>query len=343
MIIYTIISSICFFISAIIGVRIIYNINFILDKLSTNSSIIRSKWIIVKRFSIFIVALFLLFTFLVFRGPNHYIVLYGSITFLIGTFLVHYIVINSKDTIEKLTKIEKYLLSTVDDLQITNQSLEEFAYVATHDLRSPVINLKNLFNFYDDSNKDIEGNIEIIGKVKKSIDVLDKTLGSLIEVIMMKNTNELIKEKINICALTSDIITSLNAEIENCGITININIPNDTTIFGHPSKVYSIISNLITNAIKYRSKTRQPVVSISAASNEEALTIKVSDNGIGINMAEHGDKIFGLFNRIQNDNRGKGIGLYNVRNQVESLGGEIKVESVLGVGSTFIIRFKRKN
>lgn len=341
MLIYTIISSLCFFLSAIIGVRSIFNINVILEKLSSNSSMIRHKWLMIKRISIFIVGVFLLFTFLVFQGPEHFILFVISVTFLGGTVLVFYIVINSRDSIEKLTKIEKYLLTTVDDLQVTNQSLEEFAYVATHDLRAPVINLQNLLNFYDDTYQDIEENKEVMVRIKKSIGILNNTLNSLIEVVMLKNSSELVKEQVNIMSVTQDILQSLMASIEKFNIKTSVSIDPKLYVFGHPSKIQSILSNLISNAIKYRSDKRSPVISISSQVEGDRIIVKVSDNGIGINMDLHGDRIFGLFNRIQKDNKGKGIGLYNVRNQVEAMGGQVWLESVPDVGSTFYISFKR--
>lgn len=338
---YIIISSLAFLVSAIVGVRSILNINVILDRISTNSSQIRHKWIWVKNFSVVIVGLFLLFCFLVFTGPNHYLILVISLTLALGTVLVYYIIINSKDTIEKLTKIERYLLHTVDDLQVTNQSLEEFAYVATHDLRSPVVNLKNLLNFFDETYEDKEGNAEVMEKFKKSIGILDRTLNALIEVVMLKNTSDLINEKIPLKQLVDDIIISLDAEIKSHEILVNTKVDDHVYIIGHPSKMHSIVANLVTNAIKYRSPNRKPVVSITVKETEFELSIKVSDNGIGIDMNQYGDRIFGLFNRIHNDDKGKGIGLYNVKNQIEAMGGSISVDSMLDVGSTFIISFKK--
>jgi signal transduction histidine kinase len=106
------------------------------------------------------------------------------------------------------------------------------------------------------------------------------------------------------------------------------------------SYLESIFLNLMTNSIKYRSATNQLKITITSKVINEELVISFKDNGIGIDMGRNKDKIFGLYQRFHNHPDSKGLGLYLVKSQVESMGGNISVESKLGKGTTFTLNFK---
>lgn len=127
-------------------------------------------------------------------------------------------------------------------------------------------------------------------------------------------------------------ITTLNAHIE-------VNIPETLTIFHVQSWVDSILFHLLSNALRYRSPERAPVLQISAEQRPNGIELKIADNGLGIDLIRHGHKIFGLFKTFHNNPDARGLGLYLVRNQVESLGGTISVQSVPGRGTTFTLFF----
>ncbi|NCX95086.1 MAG: ATP-binding protein [Chitinophagia bacterium] len=101
----------------------------------------------------------------------------------------------------------------------------------------------------------------------------------------------------------------------------------------------SILLNFITNAIKYRDPKKKPMAEISAYKTDTELVLVIKDNGIGIDLAEYGHKLFGMYNTFTDNPNSTGIGLFMTRNQIESLGGRITVESEEGVGSTFSIHF----
>lgn len=101
----------------------------------------------------------------------------------------------------------------------------------------------------------------------------------------------------------------------------------------------SIILNLLTNAIKYRQPDRYPIIEIDCySSDKDELTLKVRDNGLGINLAKYKDQLFGIFKTFHGSKDAKGIGLYITKFQVEAMRGQIDVESEEMKGSTFIIQ-----
>ncbi|MFD3003322.1 ATP-binding protein [Pontibacter toksunensis] len=102
----------------------------------------------------------------------------------------------------------------------------------------------------------------------------------------------------------------------------------------------SIVYNLLSNALKYKSPERKPHIKVTARTAPGYVLLSVEDNGLGMNMADEG-KIFSMFKRLHDQVEGSGIGLYIVRRIVENAGGFIEVESEVGIGSTFSVSFKR--
>ena len=96
----------------------------------------------------------------------------------------------------------------------------------------------------------------------------------------------------------------------------------------------------MSNAIKYRSDKRKLQITISTQRENHGVVLKISDNGMGIDLDNYGQKLFGLYQRFHDHVGGKGMGLYLVKTQVEALGGSISVESKVDHGTTFTITFK---
>jgi signal transduction histidine kinase len=102
----------------------------------------------------------------------------------------------------------------------------------------------------------------------------------------------------------------------------------------------SILLNLISNSIKYRSSNRAPLIKISTHIQDEYTVLTISDNGLGINLDLYREKLFTLYSRFHYHVEGKGLGLYLIKTQVTALGGKIEVESEVDNGITFRIYFK---
>jgi signal transduction histidine kinase len=102
----------------------------------------------------------------------------------------------------------------------------------------------------------------------------------------------------------------------------------------------SILLNLITNAIRYRQKGRKPVIFIQTYQENGSNFLEVSDNGMGIDLDQYGDKMFGMYKTFHRHPEAKGIGLFITKNQVEAMGGNISVTSTVNIGTTFKIKFR---
>ena len=101
----------------------------------------------------------------------------------------------------------------------------------------------------------------------------------------------------------------------------------------------SVFQNLISNAIKYKANNRTPEIIIRTVQLENDIEMRISDNGLGIDMKQHGDKLFGLHKIFHGHKEARGVGLFLVKTQVEALGGSIHVESKVNKGTTFIVWF----
>ena len=108
-------------------------------------------------------------------------------------------------------------------------------------------------------------------------------------------------------------------------------------VYLNPAYLESIMHNLISNALRYCHAERNPRISIKGFQENNTYILEISDNGIGIDLDKNGDKIFGLYNTFSNSTNSRGIGLFITKNQVEAMGGRIKVKSEIGKGSTFKI------
>lgn len=114
------------------------------------------------------------------------------------------------------------------------------------------------------------------------------------------------------------------------------------TIFTNKSYFESILLNLMTNSLKYKDEVRKLKIEISSKVKENKTIITFKDNGIGIDLERNKDKIFGLYQRFHDYADSKGLGLYLVKSQVESMGGTISVESEVDKGTSFKITFKNE-
>lgn len=138
--------------------------------------------------------------------------------------------------------------------------------------------------------------------------------------------------------LLSSITDTIEKQIKESGTIIKINIADEATeLFIIKSFLQSILYNLISNAIKYKSLQRRPECVITLTKVDNNIIIVVADNGIGIDLIKNGAYIFGLYKRFHLEVEGKGLGLNMTKTQVEALGGSISVQSQLDKGTTFTI------
>jgi PAS domain S-box-containing protein len=220
-----------------------------------------------------------------------------------------------------------------------NRDLEQFAYIVSHNLRSPVANILGLSNILQEreklSNADFE---KCLKGITLSVSKLDDVIRDLNLILQSRQAVNEKRETIYFGELLDSIRTSISDLIEkdNVKIISEFNVESILSIKGF---LHSILFNLVSNSIKYRHPERQLRIEISTDLVDEKLLLKVRDNGLGFDLKLNREKVFGLYKKFHSHIEGKGMGLYMVKTQVESLGGRISVNSEVNKGTEFLIRF----
>lgn len=241
-------------------------------------------------------------------------------------------------TESKIAESERERL--IKDLKSQNEELQRFAYIISHNLRAPIVNITSLLDLYNYQNPaDIE-NIEIIENLKISTKILNSTLEDLIEVVSIKK-NKLPKiERVSFRKLLKNIERSLSKQFQESGAVIVSDYSEAPYINYIYSHLENFIINLTTNSIKYKHAERNPVIEIKSYLEEGFTVIEFRDNGIGLDLDRYKDRLFGLYQRFHSHVDGKGLGLYLIREQIRAHDGNLRVESTVGVGTTFYIYLK---
>ena len=133
----------------------------------------------------------------------------------------------------------------------------------------------------------------------------------------------------------------MSREIVSNRIAVARHLESGKIIYSVRPMVHSILYNLISNAIKYRSTERQPVITISSSEDDLFYELTVADNGLGIDLSRDKDNLFKLYKRFHHHMEGKGLGLYLVKLQSEALGGNVTVSSELNKSTTFTVRLRK--
>lgn len=250
----------------------------------------------------------------------------------------HWVSIQRDVTQEKEKEKEREQL--IRELTQNNKDLKQFSYITSHNLRAPLSNLTGLLNLIDDIEIEDPELKEIINGFQKSTHLLNETINDLVKVIIIKDNPSIQKEKVLIKEVFENVFNQLSFLISVHKPILKIDLEDVSILEINKSYLESIFLNLLTNAIKYRAPIRQLKVTISTKVEDDNLIITFKDNGIGIDLDKNKDKIFGLYQRFHNYPDSKGLGLYLVKSQVESMNGTISVSSVVGKGTTFTITFK---
>lgn len=224
------------------------------------------------------------------------------------------------------------------ELHRYNKELEQFAYSVSHDLRAPIRSIHSFLHLIE---KNLAKNENITDYLKIAQDNT-QLLASLLDDLLTYTRvgrSEIPVVQVDLNKIIKEVCQSLDYEIK--GADANIMVEDLPTVYGLPADMYLLFQNLVHNAIKFRSPDRRLELSITATIEDNSNQILIRDNGVGI-KGEYLKKIFGVFQRIDNEKEGTGIGLAIVKKIIENSNGEIHVNSVLGEGTTFIITLPEK-
>lgn len=252
----------------------------------------------------------------------------------------HWISIQRDVTEEKNQEKEKEQL--IRELTQNNKDLKQFSYITSHNLRAPLSNLIGLLNLIEDTPNDNQELKELISGFSKSTHLLNETINDLAKVMIIKDNPSIQKEEILLNGIFENVFCQLNSQIELYKPIIKLDFEKAATLYVNKAYIESILMNLLTNSIKYKSENRKLKISISSSQVNDTVVLTFKDNGIGIDLERNKDKVFGLYQRFHNYPDSKGLGLYLVKSQVETMGGTIDIESEVNKGTIFTLIFKNK-
>lgn len=231
-------------------------------------------------------------------------------------------------------KLQEAAIKKQVELEAKNRELEQFAYVASHDLQEPLRTVSNYMHVFEEDYGDrLDDNTR---RYLRSVNEATKRMSMLVKALL--DFSRLGRNKrlayVDCKRLVDNVIADIQIMIDQSGAKIDVGEMPKLNIY--EMEMGQMFQNLVTNAIKFRKKDTRPEIRIGSERLDDKWQFSVSDNGIGI-APHHRERIFDIFQRLHasSEYEGNGIGLANCKKIVELHQGEIWVESVLGVGTTF--------
>ena len=248
-----------------------------------------------------------------------------------------------KEMTVQLSELNAVLQENMIELERTNEELEQFAFVASHDLQEP---LRMITSFMDLLERKYSEQLDSKGLqyIHFATDGAKRMKQIILDLLDYSKANKRIedKEDVDINLILSQFKQLRHKLIIETNTTIETN--NLPTIKTYKVAISQIFHCILDNAIKYSTSSKSPLIKINHIENNKEWIFSIADNGIGIDPQFH-DKIFIIFQRLHNNNQysGTGIGLSIAKRHIELLGGQIWVESKLGQGSTFYFKIPKNN
>jgi signal transduction histidine kinase len=243
----------------------------------------------------------------------------------------------NKDLETELTNKNSQLLGTNQELIKYNNELRQFSYTISHNLRGPIARLLGLTDLLSKEEQHLSASQhQLVAMIRQSAVEFDGIIKDLNKIIDIRNEIYKIREKVYFQDEWDIVKTSLLSFV-----TPEMKIQSDfqaaPIVYTVKPIVQSILYNLASNAMKYRSPERALRLTVATSITNDEIILQVADNGLGINLSLFENDLFKLYRRFHTHTEGKGMGLYLVKSQVEAIGGSICVESELDKGTTFFV------
>lgn len=221
------------------------------------------------------------------------------------------------------------------ELQQINAYLDQFVHTAAHDLRSPVANMKLLYEMLlREENPDKHK--KLLDTFKPLLNRLDNTIIGLVEIVQMQEGHSALRvQEVDPQQILQDVKDEFSEKLQEIGASLEEKIVLEKPLYYLKPYFQSIIRNLLSNSIKFRHPDRPLRIKVVGEWQGKHYLLSVTDNGSGIDLQRNNKNLFRPFKRLSQQGEGLGIGLHMVQNMVSKNGGYIEVNSQLGVGSTF--------
>lgn len=236
------------------------------------------------------------------------------------------------------------LLNLNERLLSQNQQLEQYAYITSHNLRAPIAQIKGLLHLlplqadFDKLTK------ETFGRLEESAQNMEKVFSDLSTILNVKNGIQKPWENIELVSEIVGVVESLKINLEEKNIKIELPTQNSFIVKALRPYIYSVLHNIIENAVKYSDSNKtNSSIKIALSETTKYQKVSISDNGIGIDMDLASGKVFQMYQRFNNTHPGQGFGLFLVKTQMETMSGKVEVDSIFGQGTTFNLYFLKRH
>ncbi len=252
--------------------------------------------------------------------------------YLYGLLLIR----NVNEMVTKHQEMQKLLDLTADQ----NKRLQSFTYIVSHNIRSYSANLSGLIQTLEHTEDPVERQ-QLWSYLNDVSNGLDETIRNLNEVIAVNTNLALQKQDLHLRKQIKAILKIFRLELKEIKGEVQIDLEEEVQVSAVPSYLESIILNLLSNAVRYRSPERELRVTLSYEEEGEFQVLKVQDNGLGIDLKKYGNQLFELYKTFHNNPQSRGLGLYILKSQIEAMGGKVAVSSKVDRGTTFSIFFPK--
>jgi signal transduction histidine kinase len=285
------------------------------------------------------------------------LILGGVSAWLIRRYVIE--IQEARDAVARMNAdLEAKVRERTFDLTRANEEIQRFAYIVSHDLRAPLVNVMGYTSELEQAGKVVDKAIleaeskrkvapdviaavredmpEAIGFIRASTEKMDRLINAILK-LSREGRRSLVPELLDMTGMVQAIAASVHHQTEAAHAEIIVEpLPR---LDSDRLSIEQIFGNLIDNAVKYLDHDRPGRIVVSGREQGDWLVYRIEDNGRGISPKDH-ERIFELFRRSgRQDRAGEGLGLAFVRNSVRRLGGDVTVDSELGKGSTFILKF----
>ncbi|MHB1922465.1 MAG: PAS domain S-box protein, partial [Chitinophagaceae bacterium] len=252
--------------------------------------------------------------------------------------------ITSRKMLELELEKQNQKLKTASDIQFRkNKQLEEFNQIVSHNLRSPAGSLKALVDLFEGTQSESE-KVNIMEMIKETSLTLNTTLNDLMEILKVQQEGVGNLETLSFEKILEQVKKILRTKIVESEAVIQGDFSGAPEILYSRIYLESILLNLISNALKYHSPLRKPLISLKTNKNTlRQIILEVEDNGLGMDLKKYGQKLFKMNQTFHQQSDSKGIGLFMTKNHIESMGGSITASSEENKGTRFTVHFHASN
>jgi PAS domain S-box-containing protein len=235
-------------------------------------------------------------------------------------------------------RLEEEQKSLLEKLSYQNLQLSDFCNIISHNLRAPLVSMTMLTEFIHTTDDQEEQKL-LVSKLDPVLNSLNETFDELVNSLQVQQDTKIPVEDIDIHESIQRVLNGMDFDILHNNAKFEFDLESAPVISFPVKYMNSVLQNLISNAIKYRSLERDPLIKIKTQRIDNEVELIISDNGLGIDIERYKDQVFKIGKIFHRHPNAKGYGLFMTKTQIEAMGGSIGIESKLNEGTTFKITF----